>query len=96
VHSAEEALKAAGKTQEIMVIGGSEIYKQFLPMAERIYLTFIEKDFAGDAYFPEISVYEWKEIERIRHLPDSNNPYRYRFVTLERIRKGSSPKVINR
>lgn len=87
VHSAEEALKEAEKygTEELMVIGGSEIYKEFLPIANRIYLTIIEGIFEGDAFFPEYDITEWKEISYEEHEKDAENPYDYRFVVLERI-----------
>jgi len=83
-HSADEALKAAGNTEEVMIIGGSHIYKEFLPKANRIYLTIIEGEFKGDAFFPEYDITEWKEISYEEHERDKDNPYDYRFVVLER------------
>ena len=83
VHSTEEALKAAHKNQEFMIIGGAEIYKQFLPIANRMYLTFIDKNFEGDAYFPEYDKNEWKEVSREEHADE--NGLKYAFVNLERI-----------
>ncbi len=88
VHSAEEAIKEAEKinpNQELMVIGGSEIYKEFLPRANRIYLTIIEGEFKGDAFFPEYDITEWKEVSYEEHERDKDNPYDYRFVVLERL-----------
>ena len=87
VHSADEALKEAEKIspdQELMVIGGSEIYKEFLPRANRIYLTIIEGEFEGDAFFPKYDITEWKEISYEEHERNAENPYDYRFVVLER------------
>ena len=86
VHSADEALKEAEKynIEEVMVIGGSEIYKAFLPRANRIYLTIIEGVFEGDAFFPEYDITEWKETSYEEHERDKDNPYDYRFVVLER------------
>lgn len=81
VHSAEEALKAAKGSGEIMIAGGEQIFKEFLEKADRMYLTFIDKDFDGDAYFPEYSKDEWKETKREEH----KNDYKYTFVDLERI-----------
>ena len=85
VHSAEEAIKEAEKlnTEEAMVIGGSEIYKEFLPMANRIYLTMIYGDFEGDAFFPRYGK-EWKEASREKHNADAENPYSYEFIVLEK------------
>ncbi|MBI2660143.1 dihydrofolate reductase [Candidatus Woesearchaeota archaeon] len=82
VHSAGEALKAAMGSKEIMIAGGGQIFREFLPMADKMYLTLIDGDFEGDAYFPEYSKSEWKEIKREEY----NNNYKYVFVDLERIR----------
>jgi len=84
-HSAHEALKAAGNAEEVMVIGGSYIFKEFLPRANRIYLTIIEGVFEGDAFFPEYDITQWKEVSYEEHERDAKNPYDYRFVVLERI-----------
>ena len=84
VHSADEALKAAGNVEEIMVIGGSQIYKEFLPKANKMYLTFIDAEFEGDAYFLEYKIEEWKETSYEEHERDAENQYDYRFVVLER------------
>lgn len=81
VHSADEALKAAGESMEIMVIGGEQIFREFLPKADRLYLTFIDKDFEGDSFFPEYNKNEWKAIKKEEH---SNNQYRFAFVDLEK------------
>lgn len=84
VHSADEALKAAGNAEEVMVIGGSQIYKEFLPKANRMYLTLINAEFEGDTYFPEYKIEEWKEVSYEEHERDAENQYDYAFVVLER------------
>lgn len=84
VHSVDEALKAAKGAEEVMVIGGAQIYSQFLPIADKMHLTFIDKDFEGDAYFPEYNQNEWKETFREEH---QNEQFKYSFVNLERIKK---------
>lgn len=81
-HSPDEALKAARGSEEIMIAGGEQIFREFLPMANRMYLTFIDEDFEGDAYFPEYNKDEWKETKREEH----KNDYKYTFVDLERIK----------
>lgn len=85
VNSVDEALKAAGQG-ELMVIGGSAIYEQMLPMANRIYLTLIDAEFEGDSYFPMIEPGEWSEVSREICPADAANPYNYAFVVLERQR----------
>jgi len=72
------------KSGEIMICGGASIYKQYLPKAHRMYLTLIEGDFEGDAFFPEVDMKEWEEKERIVNEPDKKNPYRHTFLILER------------
>ena len=85
VHSVEESLEAVKPAEEAMIIGGASIYKQFLPLANRLYLTLIDADIEGaDAFFPEIDYREWQEIERVENEPDKENIYKYTFLTLER------------
>lgn len=87
VHSVQEAMDVAKQeNKEIMIIGGASIYKQFLPLANKMYLTFIHADFEGDTYFPEYNKNEWKEINRIDHQIDEKNSYPYSFVELEKIK----------
>jgi dihydrofolate reductase len=81
VHSVEDALVAAGRSEELVVVGA---YEQFLPHVERMYLTLIDADFEGDTFFPEWNPDEWTETERHDYEPDDENPYRYSFVTLDR------------
>jgi len=83
-HSIQETLDATKDFEEVMIMGGVSIYSQFLPLADRMYLTLVEGDFVGDAYFPEFDHNDWIEVERIEHEADKNNPHRYSFVTLER------------
>ena len=83
-HSADEALNAAKSAEEAMVIGGSQIYKEFLPRANRMHLTIIDADFEGDAYFPEYRIEEWEETAYEEHERDAENKYNYAFITLER------------
>lgn len=87
VHSIEEAMSAAKSYPEAMICGGVSIYCQFLPLADRMYLTLIEGDFEGDAFFPEFNWNDWQETERIENEPDEANPYKYTFLTLENKKK---------
>src|SRR3989344_1232938 len=80
VKSPEEALKASLENQEIFVIGGAEIYRQFLPLAQTIYMTEIHNKFDGDIFFPTIDYDEWKEKERQDFEADDKNPYKYSFI----------------
>jgi dihydrofolate reductase len=62
VDSPEAAIKAVEKEREIMVIGGAQVYQQFLPLATRLYLTIIHQEYVGDAYFPTVNWNEWESI----------------------------------
>lgn len=85
VSTLDAALDAAGADPEIFIIGGAQVYAQALPLAARMYLTFIDAEFDGDTWFPEYNAHEWREIARTEHAPDDNNPYPFSFVTLLRI-----------
>ncbi|WP_171037327.1 type 3 dihydrofolate reductase [Pseudoalteromonas phenolica] len=85
VSSPEAALALLEGIEEIMVIGGGNIYSQFLPLAERLYLTFIELTVPGDTQFPDYEKdYTWVEIESEVHQSDERNKYGYTFVTLQK------------
>lgn len=83
VNSIDAALKAAD-SDEVMIIGGGQLYADMLHRADRLYLTLIDAELDGDTYFPNYEVYDWREIEREIHGPDEKNPHAYTFVTLER------------
>ncbi|MFO8023787.1 type 3 dihydrofolate reductase [Thiohalophilus sp.] len=86
VHSIDEAIKAAGAVGEIMIIGGASFYEQTLPQADRLYLTYVDADIEGDAWFPELDSNQWQETERHHHPADDKNPYPHDYVILERRR----------
>jgi dihydrofolate reductase len=83
-HSLEQALTAAGRVPEVMIVGGADLYRQTLPLASRIYLTLVHTRPEGDTEFPEYDPAEWLETAREAHPGDSRNPYPYTFLTLER------------
>ena len=83
VHTIEEALEVANG-EEVMIIGGAQLYMQLLPRANRIYLTQIEAEFSGDRCFPPISEEEWLEMSRQTYEPDEAYSYRYHFIVMER------------
>ncbi|MFA7095676.1 MAG: type 3 dihydrofolate reductase [Gammaproteobacteria bacterium] len=84
VHSIDEALARPECGDEVMIIGGASFYEQMLPRADRLYVTFIDAEFAGDTYFPAFDLDAWREIRREDHEPDEQNRYRYSFTVLER------------
>lgn len=71
--------------REIMIIGGAQIYREALPLADRIYLTQVHATPKGDAYFPALNLNEWKQVSHERHVADEKNQYDYSFVVLDRV-----------
>ena len=82
-HSIEESLEKAQEVEreEIFIIGGGMVYKQFLPLAKRLYLTLVDGHFEGDVFFPEYEGELTKVVSRDRK---EDGQHEYEFVTLER------------
>ena len=79
VFSIEEALKVCKENAENFIIGGGSIYRQFMPVADRLYITHIHKKAPADIYFPEIKSDVWEpvEIEDHKAIEDQDLPYTY-------------------
>lgn len=90
VHSLAEALSLpeVKADPEPFVIGGSEIYNQALPLADRIYLTRIRTKMEGDTIF-KFDQSRWQEVSRQEHQADNQNKYAYDFTVLERKKAAS-------
>lgn len=71
-------------SDEAFVIGGAELYKHALPLAERLHLTMVHAEVEGDTYFPAIDTSEWLEVSRQRFDADQHNPYDYSICVFER------------
>ena len=71
---------------ELMVIGGGEIYKQCLPFADKIYLTRIHAEIEGDVFFPELDEKYWELKSSLAHEKDEKHKYAFTFKEYERIR----------
>lgn len=84
VNDLQQAINACGDVDEIMIIGGANIYQQLLPKADRLYLTMIDLDVAGDTFFPDWQGLGFHQIASEQHQADEKNPHPYRFVTFER------------
>ncbi|MEW9669233.1 dihydrofolate reductase [Ammoniphilus sp. 3BR4] len=83
LHSIEEAL-AAFKGEELFVIGGAEIIKEFLPVVDRLYLTLIDEEFEGDTFLPELHLEDWVECSRTDGETDEKNTYPHTFLVYDR------------
>ena len=84
VSSFEDAVAEVPEAEEIMIIGGSTIYEMLLPQTNRMYFTYVDGEFEGDAWFPEFDDNQWLERESASLKADEKNRYNCRFVTLER------------
>lgn len=100
VHSVEEALAAAGDVDEIIIAGGAEIYRLFLPWVDRLYLT--EVDAAADVhaddapgreevYLPPIPPGDWQEVYRVHHPADDRHAHAFTWRILERTSAAGQP-----
>lgn len=79
--SLQSALDALTREEEVMIIGGAQIFEQALTYAQKMILTVIEHDFEGDVFFPEWDQKEWKEISREEHF---SHDYTYYFSIWKR------------
>ncbi|MCQ2348181.1 MAG: dihydrofolate reductase [Paludibacteraceae bacterium] len=86
VHSIEEAQRACiahcpSSTDEVFIIGGGMVYRQFFHLADKLYITHIHHTFPdADTFFPEIKSDEWKVLSAEHHFADENNPFDYTFT----------------
>lgn len=85
-HSLEDAIAACPAEDEIFVIGGGELYKSALPMADRIYLTTVDAAPDGDTFMPEFDLGEWRETSSQSYPADNEHRYAYRFAVYDRVR----------
>ena len=87
VASVEAAIEAAGDAEEVMVIGGGEIYRQFLMRADRIYLTRVQAEIDGDTRFPELDMDEWA-VKSVEEYPAGDErEFGFDIETLDRVRR---------
>jgi dihydrofolate reductase len=82
----DEALAFAGDAPEVIVFGGGEVFRQFLPMTDRIYLTEVDADVGGDTFF-DFDGTDWRILDSEEHPADDRHAYPFKFMTLERIRE---------
>jgi dihydrofolate reductase len=87
VGSIEDAIEKAKETGdlEIFIIGGAEIYRQSIHLADKLYITQIHNKFEGDAFFPEIDTTKWKKTSETKGIVDEKNTYKHGFLVFEKI-----------
>ena len=84
VNSLDAALTVSYDDEEVFFVGGANLYRQALLIAQRIYLTEIQREFEGDAFFPEFDARQWNEISREQHRTEGDNGYDYHYVIYDR------------
>lgn len=84
VHSLKQALTLVEDAEETMIIGGSTVFEQALPLAHRIYLTLIHHQFSADVFFPQIDFSNWSLCEKSDLSKDARNEYDMTFCHYER------------
>jgi dihydrofolate reductase len=80
----EDALAACGGDDEIFVIGGGQLYAAALPRADRIYLTEVDAEVAGDTYMPDFDLRQWRAGAPTVYAADEKNPYAYKLTVYDR------------
>ncbi len=84
VSSIEEACAQCSDAEEYFVIGGAQVYRQMMPLAQKLYITRIHHTFEADVWFPEINTDVWELLSDEWNAPDTNHPYAYSFEVYER------------
>ena len=84
IKSLQDAIEISKNDEEVFIIGGAEIFREAIPIADKIYLTRIHHSFEGDTFFQELDQNAWEETKRIDFNPDEKNKYPYSFCILEK------------
>ena len=81
VYSIDEMVKCINGEEEAFVIGGGMVYRQMMPLADKLYITHIHNSWPdADTFFPEIKEEEWRRVSAERHEADEKNPFAYTFA----------------
>jgi dihydrofolate reductase len=83
-HSVPDAVELARGSSEAFIIGGAEIYRVALPLVDRMYVTAVAAEVAGDTYFPDWDPTEWRQIEQTDHAAEQQNGFDYSFRVYDR------------
>ncbi len=83
-HSLEEAVAMFPKDEEVFIIGGAQIYAQALPLADKLYLTIVHRNYEGDTSFPQIDMSQWQEVSREEFERGEEYDGTFTFIDLER------------
>jgi len=83
-YSIEDSLSKCEKNEEIFIMGGGSIYRQFMPFADRLYITHVHKKAPADIYFPEIDLKIWKITEKEVFKTDGEESIPYTYTIYEK------------
>lgn len=83
-HSIQDALDACKGDDEILVIGGADLFRETLPIADRLYLTVVDAEPEGDTFMPEIDMSQWQETSTQAFAADEKHAHAYRFAIYDR------------
>jgi len=83
-HSLPDAIKLCAGDEEAFIVGGADIYRQSLQLADTLYITEIQQNVEGDAHFPEFDRNLWQETARDVRTQETPQPLDYHFVTYRR------------
>jgi len=86
-YSIDGVIEKCDENQENFIIGGASVYRQFLPYAQKLYITKIHTSIEADTFFPEIDPLLWEVIESEKHFADEKHPFDYTFMIYKRIQK---------
>ena len=85
VDSIDAGLELVADAEEVMIIGGANIYEQVISQAEKMYLTYVDTECVGDAWFPEFNQADWVKINEQLVKADEKNNYNFTVVTYKRV-----------
>lgn len=83
-YSIQDAIDKCDEIDENFIIGGGSVYNQFMPIADKLYLTMVHKDFEADTFYPEINFGQWTAIEKQENILDEKSGLTYSYLIYKR------------
>ncbi len=83
-YSIQDAIDLAKEDDENFIIGGGSVYNQFMPIADKLYLTKVHKDFEADIFYPEIDFSKWELIHSETDLYDDKSDLKYSYLIFKK------------
>jgi dihydrofolate reductase len=84
VHSVDDALRAAGDAEEVIIVGGGDLFRRLMPEVDRLYLTQVHGTAAGDVFFPQFDITQWRETYRQEHPADERHVMGFTWLVLDK------------